>query len=303
MEWLRGEKAGAKTPTVERAMKAYREHREKEVSEQTRNSNNAALVAFEERFRGRRVASIKRSDMQAMMDEMLEAGYAPSSLQTNLFAISSFFRFTGEHNPTKGVLIPESEKPEEVYAWTDGDIKRLRRAADAQGIRLWFEVALNTGARLSELVALRWSDFDPKSRTVRITRQFAHRSHRAKRLKSKVARTAVVLPDFWDWFKPEGEYVIEKDGGPLRDRQLDYAFEKLLDACDLNGPKRGVHDTRRTYGRLFLEMGGWLDELQRSLGHASIRTTEKSYGAFQGAVAAQFGVARIYGEGRLRALN
>ncbi len=80
-------------------------------------------------------------------------------------------------------------------------------------------------------------------------------------------------------------------------------MNNLLDAAKLNGPGRNMHDTRRTYGRLFLEAGGWMDELQRSLGHSTIRITERGYGAFQAEVAAEFARQRIYGEGRLRLLR
>jgi integrase len=300
LDWLRGEKAGDKSPRIEKAMQEFRAHREKTVTATTLRNNNAPLKALEEWFAGKRVADIRTKDLQAMFDAMQAEGYKPGTLATNRNIMSAFFAWAGGANPARDVVIQSAPEPDEIYAWTDADIKRLRKAADTRGVRLMLEVALNTGVRLGELLALRWQDFDPDSKTVRISRQFASGSTRIVKLKGKKARTAIVLPEFWQHYRPEGELVM---GRPLRDYQVYWKVHGLLEAAGVYGQQRGIHDARRTYGRLFLEMGGWMDELQRSLGHTSIRTTEKSYGAFQASVAAQFGVARIYGEGRLRAMR
>jgi len=55
------------------------------------------------------------------------------------------------------------------------------------------------------------------------------------------------------------------------------------------------HAGRHTCARLFIEMAGRFEELQKSLGHASIVTTEKQYGHFHEDVAAANAVRRIYG--------
>lgn len=50
-----------------------------------------------------------------------------------------------------------------------------------------------------------------------------------------------------------------------------------------------------TYARRFVEAGGRLEELQHSLGHSSIRTTETCYGHFTDDTAASMARLRIYG--------
>ena len=56
----------------------------------------------------------------------------------------------------------------------------------------------------------------------------------------------------------------------------------------------GWHVWRHTYARLFLERGGTMEELQRSLGHASIKTTQDTYGHFSTDKAAALARGRIY---------
>lgn len=65
----------------------------------------------------------------------------------------------------------------------------------------------------------------------------------------------------------------------------------------LKRDRQNAHSFRHTYARIALESGARLEELQRFLGHSSIRTTEQSYGWLTEHSAAILARARIYGEG------
>lgn len=288
-----------------KALDEYRRHRERTRAETTVASNNAILEGVRERFGERHnVHAITKDELQELFNGLLADDYAPSTLHTNRNALSAFFRWVGGHNPAKEVELPRIEKHEDPFSWGDDDVRRLRKAADLCGLRLLLELGLNTGGRLNELLALRWEDFNPEAKTVRFVRQFRNGTTKVKALKGKRARTALVLPDWWAFHEDREGYIITRDGEPLKSHQLYWPFQRMLENAGVDsGPSRGTHDMRRTFGRRFLEMGGWLDELQRSLGHKSIRTTEEQYGAFQADAAAEFARQRIYGEGRLRMLR
>lgn len=179
---------------------------------------------------------------------------------------------------------------------------RVRRS-----YRLLVEVALCTGARLGELAALRWSAFDPVNKTVRITAQAPLKGTASalRTLKGKKSRTALVMPEFWPFYDA---YVGDIDPRQLgcvlsSDPASPYVSlgsvagwtETLLDRAKLNRPGRGIHLCRHTFGREFLERGGRLEQLQQSLGHSSIRTTEKSYAWLSGDTAAAMARSAIYG--------
>lgn len=289
-----------------KAIDEFRAHRERMGTPSTTlEAYNAPLNALLEAFGEKMpLARITAKELQRrIFDPMADEGYAPATLQKNLAAMSALLQWAKVPNVTEDVTLPVESDTEDIYTWSDADLIRLRKQADRLGMRTWFELALNTGARLNELLALRWEDFNPDAKTVRIVRQFKRRTTEPVGLKGKQARTALVLPAWWPHHTGGTGYIILRDGEPMWDRVFGIEFGRLLDAAKVNGPGRGVHDSRRTFGRLFLEAGGWMDELQRSLGHSSIRITEAHYGKFQAEVAAEFARQRIYGEGRLRLLK
>jgi integrase len=283
----------------------YQTYRSRTTAARTPITQQAALVALLERFAASQTSAIRAHDLQAMLDELHAQGYKRNTLKSNKAAWRSFFGWLGGANPAAKLVLPDDDAPNEPYAWTDADIHALREVAEREpvDVRLMLEIGLGTGVRLNEALALRWADFDATSKTVRIARQFTPGTSRVQQLKGKQARTALVLPFFWAHHREGEDYcVLDREGKALNDGRVYAATKRALKAAQVYGPQRGFHDARRTYGRLFLEMGGWMDELQRSLGHSSIRQTEVAYGRFQAAVAAQFARARIYGEGRARRL-
>jgi integrase len=52
----------------------------------------------------------------------------------------------------------------------------------------------------------------------------------------------------------------------------------ILETANLKAPGIAWHSPRHWHSKTFLEMGGRLEGLQKSLGHASIKITEDTYG-------------------------
>jgi integrase len=69
---------------------------------------------------------------------------------------------------------------------------------------------------------------------------------------------------------------------------------ELLKEAGLERTGRGYHIDRHTYTRDFVVLGGRFEELQKSLRHISIRTTETLHGHFHEDVAAALARERIY---------
>ena len=91
--------------------------------------------------------------------------------------------------------------------------------------------------------------------------------------------------------------LFNRDGQLLGYRTQANLINRVLDAARLGGEGVRFHIFRHTYARRFIELGGRFEELQKSLGHKSIRTTEGTYAHFPEDVAAAQARARIYGEG------
>jgi integrase len=136
------------------------------------------------------------------------------------------------------------------------------------------------------------------------------RSHKERRklaeLKSKAARrTAVVLPSFWEFHQPgkSGYVLTNRDGELVHPARYTPLRKRILERAELYVPGMGWHRDRHTYAFDFICEGGRFEELQKSLGHESIVTTETLYGHFHADVAARLAVNRIYRREPIRALR
>jgi integrase len=61
-------------------------------------------------------------------------------------------------------------KTKEVSTYSSSEIKALLALAESHRLYALFFLACKTGARRGELLALRWSDFDPKEKTISISK-------------------------------------------------------------------------------------------------------------------------------------
>lgn len=307
---VRDRSLGKRRPQrLDDALDAWLEYRRHRVAPGTLAGNETAARRLLEVFGpAREVESITAGEVQRIFDGLLAEGYARTTLKTERIIFGTFFRWAGSD------IISRTDTPapieRDIFTWSDAQIEAIREAADRVDkliphpmARLAVEVGLATGCRQQEMFALDWSAFDFAEKSVRITRQLSRYGSGYTILKGKLSRTALVLPSFWDWYQPKAGLLLSSGGRPVDYRHGNHLAQRILDTANLNAPGRGWHDLRRTYGRLFLEAGGFMDELQRSLGHKSIVTTERSYGHFGVDKAVEFARGRIYGEGRLRVVR
>ena len=101
-------------------------------------------------------------------------------------------------NPTDNVDVPRPVERDEVGQALDvEDLKRLIAGFSGSAYQLIIIVAVMTGARLGEVLALRWSDLDVKAKTLRIERAIEITKHgrRLKEPKSKRGRRTIVVDD------------------------------------------------------------------------------------------------------------
>lgn len=259
------------------------------------------------------IESIEANQIQNFFDGLVRQDYAPSTLRRMLNSFGAFFAWSGvseTENPARKVALPLIVH-DDIRPFSDDELALLRDKADwmdAQArtwerrggtplqIRLALELGLGTGARQAELFALEWSAFRPADRTIRITAQVNRLGTGTTHLKGKQARTALVLPSWWDHHnRARSGRVLDlgrTDGALLN--PAGRWLRRLYEQAGIMDVAQTWHALRHTYARLFIEGGGRLEELQKSLGHRSISTTERSYEHLGEDVAAAMARKRIY---------
>lgn len=270
------------TPSLSVAIERWLEHREMTVMSGTLETDRAVTNHLLDHFQNTiPLGAIGTSDLQGFFSKMLRRGYKATTLANYYSTTQALFGHFDAKEVLDGVELPDPGEMD-ARAWTDEEVDELRGAADTLGphYRMVIEVGVATGARRAELCGMRWSDFNPTRKTVRIERQLVRGTRRMRPLKGKRARTVMVLPGFWGWFDDTEGYVIGEGDRPVPDRTLYRWFTKVAKAAGLDESGVGLHSLRHTYARKFLEEGGSHAQLQKFLGHKSVTTTEEVYGHF-----------------------
>ena len=145
---------------------------------------------------------------------------------------------------------------------------------------------LNTGLRLGEVCALRWSDIDFEAKMLTISHTVQRVTQNGKSVlllqspkteagKRTIPLTAEIILMLQRRRKEHSrEYVFGTDT-PLEPRTLQYRFTALLQKCNIR--RRNFHSLRHTFASRFVALGGDVKSLSEILGHANVRTTMQLY--------------------------
>lgn len=197
--------------------------------------------------------------------------------------------------PRKARPKATGEQRPDMRVWTAEQARTFLAEAANHRLGPMFEVALATGLRRGELVALRWEDVDldggqlavrrnrvtvgyetvdgtPKSRKARTIdvddgTMAALRSHRRAQLEERLAWGAA-------WVDT-GLVFTREDGTPLHPQTALWHLRKITRAAGL--PEIRLHDLRHTHATLGLAAGVPPKVMQERLGHSSVAITGDLY--------------------------
>jgi integrase len=217
--------------------------------------------------------------------------------------------------PTVGLDLdlPDREDPRPVIP-SKSELKVIIAAAIAKGgrVRPYFLTSIFVGLRPSEMRGLRWIDIPFEGKQV-TPRQRADASHRIGKLKSKAAYRSIPCPPIvlnalreWKLECPKGDLdlvfpnglgkveshsnLLDRDFGPI---QIAAGIVKTVQVKDDAGkpiinkagepvmaevPKYGLHSLRHACASLWIESGYNPKQIQRLMGHSSIKVTFDVYG-------------------------
>lgn len=199
-------------------------------------------------------------------------------------------------NATDALKVPLIGR-EEITPLTAEEANRLIKAAHSVDERLeaLYVLAIHTGLRQGELLALKWDDLDLEERTLRVRRTLTHvggkysmaepktkKSRRAVRLTS-VAVTALrghlvrqmgEMDRLGSLYKPGGLVFVNETGGIVNLRNR--SFKRVLSRADLPAGTR-FHDLRHTCATLLLSRNVNPKVVSEMLGHATVAITLDTY--------------------------
>lgn len=219
-------------------------------------------------------------------------------------------------NPCAGVEAPRPPK-------TKGSAQSVAETRDmlaaAQGSALYVPVliAVTTGLRRGEILALRWADLDLAGASLTIGQSLEQTvgSLRFKSPKTETSGRSLTIPTelvealrvhqreqferrqlLGDCYRDLGLICCRSDGRPWRPDAFSTEFGQFLKKHNL--PHVRFHDLRHTHASQLIAAGVHLTLISRRLGHATIGITSDTYGHVIAEVerAAADVMERLYGQ-------
>jgi integrase len=198
-------------------------------------------------------------------------------------------------NPAAGAQPPRPRRAE-LHS-VDADLAgRILEAATGSGIELPVALAIGTGMRRGEILALRWTDIDASRETAYVRRALQPTAAGLvfSEPKTRRSRRSVALPRFLEpYFErqvqaQEGRRKLAREhwkeldlivddglGGPVNPDTLSSAWRRLVK--EQGFPHVRFHDLRHAHATLMLLKGVHPKIVSERLGHASIGITLDTY--------------------------
>lgn len=248
-----------------------------------------------------RLARLAPNDLMALYDKRRAAGAAPATVLHLHRAVYRCLRDAERwgdvaRNVARLVDAPKVKR-HEMRALSAEEARALLRAAEGSRLEALLVVALSTGARLGEMLALSWDDVDLEQGAIAIRASLVPtprglerhepktaRSRRRieieprvvaalRRHKARQAEERFTARELW---ANDGYVFCDEIGRPLDGRTIIRTwFRPLLAKAGL--PRVRIHDLRHSYASIALAQGVHPKVVQEALGHSTIAVTLDLY--------------------------
>ena len=215
--------------------------------------------------------------------EMMDKGYAASSVNRKLSTLRSFYRHLMREgkiqaNPMLKVKGPKKKKPLPTFV-KEADMDRLLDGEEFEDTfegkrdRMILEVLYATGVRLAELLGMKVSDLDFCSGQVKVT---------GKRNKQRIIPFGEELKrDLEAYLEARNELVSEAEdalfvnskGQPISRTTVSKIVKNNLSKV-VTLKKKSPHVLRHSFATSMLNNGADLKSVKELLGHESLSTTQ-----------------------------
>ena len=260
---------------------------ERNASPQTVQTYEESLRAFDSyltfRDNGLSIDSVDTDLIRDWMESLMDKGNSVSTINKNLSALRSFYRFALKRglvkkDPAHAVTGPKKSKPLPQFL-REGEMDRLLDGLEwdssfnnvrARTILILF---YETGLRRSELVGLDDKDVDYDAAQLKVT---------GKRNKQRIVPFGAELAEQLKSYQAVrrekfgetcGAMFLSDKGERISGEQVYQIVRKYLSMVT-SLKKRSPHVLRHTFATAMLNNGAGLESIKNLLGHASVSTTE-----------------------------
>ncbi len=245
--------------------------------------------------------ALQPRDLQSLYSKLLDTNLSPTTVHHVHMvihrALGQALRLELVARNVADLVDPPRMAHHEMATLSDVDVRRLLSATAEDRLAALWLLAVTTGMRQGELLALRWADLDLTRRALQVTGTLQRtKGQGLVRSEPKTARSRrrIMLGDLAvaALQKRRAEQVSERlvagakwqdqdlvfateSGGPLDGSELLRHFRRLLTQADL--PRIRFHDLRHTAATLMLSRGVHPKVAADMLGHSTVAITLDLY--------------------------
>lgn len=272
-----------------------RGRRESTLQEYERDGRRHFLPLLGER----RIEEIQPALLEELLATWIEAGLAPHTVHRLYKQLRATLAWAEQmewigRNPAARVEPPPRGEARH-RALTEVEARTLLVAAQGTSLEALLYIALETGARQGELLALRWSDIPPDGRTMSIDRSVrqlgrgrtvisAPKTRQSRRVVHLSQQAAEVLKAHQRATRGGTQVDVEvrehlvfpsAEGTYLDPSNLRRAFQRIVRKAGLTDLR--FHDLRHTAASLMEQAGIPIGAIAAQLGHSSGSFTYSTY--------------------------
>jgi integrase len=248
-------------------------------------------------FGGVQVKALTVEMIEVFYADLLDAGKSTSLIKKCHLRLSAALKMAKRYAYVSHVATDDAKVPSVRYkqgeVWIPDEVSRFLAAAEDDSMAPVWRLALETGARTSELLGVKWLDFDAMQGTIRLGRQVVRldRGHPVIRDGGKTAaaeRVNRLTPELVEAFKDHRKAQTERrlaapewidndlifctrSGRPYNARAFRRSFDGIVE--DAGVRNIGPHGMRRTAVTLAIAGGANVKAISKRVGHADVATT------------------------------
>lgn len=233
-------------------------------------------------FCDRPIKDITPVQIASYLGEFATNGYAQKTANTQLLVFSLIFKYAVMKgyvlfNPARDLSVPKNLAKSKRHTIPQNEIELVRANTDKE-MGLLAYMAMYTGLRKGELLALTWDDIDMDKRTISVTKSvyFTPNTPHIKKPKTDTSiGTVPILDALIPFLHPSTGIVFKnKKGTYYTAKEFENAWKKYQRDTGITST---LHQFRHAYATMLFEANVPPEKMQVLLRHAQLSTTMDVY--------------------------
>lgn len=235
------------------------------------------------------LCDLSRPRIESLLSDLRRKGHASATIRGVRATLSAVLQAAVERqylekNPVHGIRLRETEAKKERRFYSTSQVRALLTEL-SEPCRTIVLLAVLTGMRIGEILALRWKRMDLLHGTIEVAETFSdgefgspktRSSRRVIPISSTLRQILETHRKVWLRNQPDDLVFCTPKGTPMSSKNL--YNRQLAPACDrTKEPRVSWHSFRHTHATLLGEVGESLKTAQAILGHSDLETTLNTY--------------------------